>query len=143
MSSSQLSLTGRDSARYEIVFDGGALGNPGLGYGSYEITSNGSILRPVHREEYGDNVTNNQAEYRTLIAALRWLADYLGADRASASVLVNGDSQLVLNQLMGRWKVKNEGLRPFWQEARELIAAFGDVQLVWHDRSNSVRRLGH
>ena len=143
MSYTQHSLTGQATARYEIVFDGGSLGNPGRGYGSYEITSNGSVLRPVHREEYGDNVTNNQAEYRALIAALRWLADTLGPDRAFAKVLVNGDSQLVVNQIMGKWKVKNEGLRPYWQEARELMAAFAEVQLVWHDRSNSVRRLGH
>lgn len=143
MAFAQRSLSGQETARYEIVFDGGALGNPGLGYGSYEITSNGSVLRPVQREEYGDNVTNNQAEYRTLIEALRWLADHLGPERASASVLVNGDSQLVLNQLMGKWKVKNAGLRPYWQEARGLISTFGEVHLVWHDRSNSVRRLGH
>jgi ribonuclease HI len=143
MTNTQLSLTGQATASYEIVFDGGSLGNPGRGYGSYEITSNGTVLRPVHREEYGDNVTNNQAEYRALIGALRWLANTLGPDQASASVLVNGDSQLVVNQLMGKWKLKNAGLRPYWQEARELMAAFADVQLVWHDRSNSVRRLGH
>ena len=49
--------------------------------------------------------------------------------RAFAKVLVNGDSQLVVNQIMGKWKVKNEGLRPYWQEARELMAAFAEVHV--------------
>lgn len=127
---------------FEIVFDGGALGNPGKGYGSYEITSNGGVIRH-QREDYGDNVTNNQAEYQTLIEALAWLASDLGEASATTDVVVNGDSQLVLNQLLGKWKVKNEGLRPLHHQASQLIRRFGRVSLIWHARSNSVRRLGH
>ncbi len=128
---------------YEIVFDGGSLGNPGLGYGSYEITSNGEVLHRVERQEFGQGVTNNQAEYRSLIGALTWLRGYLGETASNARVAVNGDSQLVLNQLRGTWKVKNEGLRPFHAQASSLVRQFGDVTFTWHDRSNSVRRLGH
>jgi len=142
MTAVQQSLPGHSTAGYEIVFDGGALGNPGKGYGSYEITCGGTVIRR-HRHEYGDNVTNNQAEYRTLIEALKWLSSELGDASKSTALLVNGDSQLVLNQLMGKWKVKNEGLRPYHREASDLIRAFAKVSLVWHDRSNSVRRLGH
>jgi probable phosphoglycerate mutase len=128
---------------YEIVFDGGSLGNPGLGYGSYEITSEGTILHRVERQEFGQGVTNNQAEYRSLIGALTWLLEHLGDAARTATVSVNGDSQLVLNQLDGKWKVKNEGLKPFFAEASALRKRFGRVTLTWHDRSNSVRRLGH
>jgi len=127
---------------FEIVFDGGALGNPGKGYGSYEITSEGGVIRH-QREDYGDNVTNNQAEYQTLIEALKWLDRDLGAAAASSRVIVNGDSLLVLNQLLGKWKVKNEGLRPLHREAAQLIQKFKDVSLIWHARNNSVKRLGH
>ena len=127
---------------FEIVFDGGALGNPGKGYGSYEITSEGGVIHH-QREDYGDNVTNNQAEYQTLIEALKWLDRDLGAAAASSRVIVNGDSLLVLNQLLGKWKVKNEGLRPLHREAAQLIRQFKDVALIWHARSNSVKRLGH
>ena len=127
---------------FEIVFDGGSLGNPGKGYGSYEITSGGAVIRH-QREDYGDNVTNNVAEYRTLIEALKWLANELGDEANRATVRVNGDSLLVLNQLMGKWKVKNEGLRPYHREASELIRRFNRVALEWHARSNSVKRLGH
>ncbi len=131
-----------DSGTFEIVFDGGALGNPGKGYGSYEITSAGGVIRH-QREDYGDNVTNNQAEYQTLIEALKWLERDLGAQAATTRVIVNGDSLLVLNQLLGKWKVKNEGLRPLHREAAQLIQKFKDVSLIWHARNNSVKRLGH
>lgn len=127
---------------FEIVFDGGSLGNPGKGYGSYEITHRGSVFRHS-RHEYGDNVTNNQAEYQTLIEALEWLRDDLGDNAKSAHVIVNGDSLLVINQLRGKWKVKNEGIRPLVRRALDLISGFGSVTLTWHDRSNSVTRLGH
>ena len=127
---------------FQIVFDGGALGNPGKGYGSYEITSNGDVLCH-NREDYGDGVTNNQAEYLTLIHALRWLADHLGDRRGTAKVLVNGDSKLVLFQLLKKWKLKNEGLRPLYTEASGLMREFFKVDLVWHPRARSVARLGH
>ena len=128
--------------RFEIVFDGGSLGNPGKGYGTYEITANGQVVRH-QRHDYGDWVTNNEAEYQTLIEALSWLAGALGKESSSTSVLVNGDSQLVLNQLLGRWRVKTETLLPFHQRARSLINEFATVDLVWHGRANSVKRLGH
>jgi len=128
---------------FEIVFDGGSLGNPGKGYGSYEILSNG---KPVDRQseiQYGNGVTNNQAEYLTLIHALRWLKQHLGANAGTASVVILGDSKLVLMQSQGKWKVNNEGLRPLNREVRELLAAFGTTTLTWHARKNSVARLGH
>lgn len=142
MGTTQPTSAGDSGFTFEIVFDGGALGNPGKGYGSYEITSRGNVVRH-QREDYGDNVTNNQAEYQTLIEALKWLATDLGASAVTTGVVVNGDSLLVLNQLLGKWKVKNEGLRPLHREASQLIAKFRDVSLIWHARSNSVKRLGH
>lgn len=128
--------------QYEIVFDGGALGNPGKGYGSYEITRGGAVVRHA-REEYGDNVTNNQAEYLTLILALEWLANELGSTARHATIVVNGDSRLVLNQISGKWKVKHDGLKPLKERATVALRSFKSVELVWHARQNSVQRLGH
>lgn len=130
------------NAAFEIVFDGGSLGNPGKGYGSYEITSGGAVLRH-HREEYGNNVTNNQAEYLTLIRALEWLDTLLEGDRTRSTVLINGDSKLVLNQVQGLWKIKAEPLRPLAERIRELLKGYKKSSLVWHARANSVKRLGH
>lgn len=127
---------------FEIVFDGGSLGNPGKGYGSFEITSGGEVI--CHqREEYGNNVTNNQAEYLTLIRALEWLDRFLDGQRSSAKVRINGDSQLVINQVTGKWKIKAEQLRPYAERIRALMAGYASATIEWHARANSVRRLGH
>ncbi len=130
------------SGVFEIVFDGGSKGNPGLGYGSYEISRDGDVV--AHNEEqYGDHVTNNQAEYRALVHALQWLADHAGDAASSSTVEVYGDSQLVIKQLKGEWKIKDATLRRIAMDARAQMDRFADVHLNWHPRAMSVKRLGH
>jgi len=127
---------------FAIVFDGGSLGNPGKGYGSFQISAPTGVL--AHEKlNFGDRVTNNQAEYRTLIAALERLAADLGGDVAQTAVVVNGDSALVVNQVNGDWKVKHPDLAPLHRRAVELLGAFGKTDVRWHRRSNSVKVLGH
>lgn len=127
---------------YDVIFDGGSKGNPGLGYGSYEITRDGAII--AHTQlDYGDNITNNQAEYMTLLNALQWLADKLADEASSATVTVHGDSQLVIKQLKGEWKIKDARLRRIAMDTREQMRRFKDVTLTWHRRDVSVQRLGH
>ena len=130
---------------YEITFDGGALGNPGKGYGSYLIKADG-IPREVARLEYSQNgelVTNNQAEYRTLLAALRAVLDDVGPDASDVAVNILGDSKLVIEQLSGRWKVKNADLQVLHAQGVKLLKQFKRATLTWHGRSNSVSVLGH
>lgn len=88
-------------------------------------------------------MTNNQAEYQTLIEAMAHLQELLGDRTGSAAVSVEGDSQLVLNQLGGSWKVKNAGLRSLHARASELAGSFGEISYRWHPRARSVRILGH
>lgn len=130
---------------FTIVFDGGSLGNPGRGYGSFKIFRDGGEV--AHEQRTYDHVstrmTNNQAEYRTLIGALEHLRLLIGDRAPSADVVVRGDSQLVINQLLGRWKVRNADLQPLHERARALLRGFGRVQLRWHARANSVDVLGH
>jgi ribonuclease HI len=129
----------------QIVFDGGSKGNPGKGYGSYELRWPG--MQPqVVRLQFGNNVTNNEAEYDTLIAALEAVLKRLqdgGADPATAQLDVRGDSLLVVNQVLGKWKVKEERLGVRCQRVRQLLARFGRWRLSHHDRARSVERLGH
>lgn len=143
--SPDLAGSGPGTDPYVIIFDGGSKGNPGNGYGSYLLVS--PTGREVHEElDYADQypmMTNNQAEYRTLIQALRHLRELL-ADRATTvNVRVEGDSQLVLNQLSGQWKIKNQGLRELHAEASTILPDFGRVEFRWHPRERSVRILGH
>ena len=130
------------AASYEIVFDGGSLGNPGKGYGSFVIRL-GDVEIARQRVEFEGRVTNNQAEYRTLIHALARLRETLGDDSAGAHVRIGGDSALVINQVNGTWKVKNAELAPLRQQVVEGLRAFGRTELAWHRRDRSVRELGH
>jgi ribonuclease HI len=125
-----------------IVFDGGSLGNPGRGYGSYRLRLGDGPWSAAVRLELGSRVTNNEAEYRTLIAGLEDLVARL-PDPANATVEVLGDSQLVLNQVAGRWKVRAGNLVADHARARLLLARFGQAHLVWQPRAESVALLGH
>ncbi len=130
---------------FEIVFDGGSLGNPGKGYGSYILfTPDGGVRRQrLDYSDRGPRVTNNQAEYLTLIRAVEWLRGDLGPAAASATVTIWGDSTLVVNQVNGKWKIKNADLQPLVEQARAALKGFGAWSITWHDRSKSVRLLGH
>ncbi|MCC6704435.1 MAG: ribonuclease HI family protein [Thermomicrobiales bacterium] len=130
---------------FEIYFDGGSLGNPGHGYGSFAIVQGGQelLLEKLDYAHLGNQVTNNQAEYMTLIHGLEKLLQLRAGKEAETIAVVRGDSLLVINQIAGKWKVKNEGLRPLHRRAADLVNRFGRHELVWHDRSNSVRVLGH
>ena len=128
-----------------IVFDGGSLGNPGRGYGSYQIAVGESEPRIV-RLEFGSRITNNEAEYLALINALEDAITTLKAreiDPKAAKVQVLGDSQLVLKQTAGEWRARLPHLQALRDRARGLVDAFGAVALTWHPRLESVRVLGH
>ncbi len=129
-------------ADYTVFFDGGSLGNPGKGYGSYEIAGpDGTIA--ARQVQFGNNMTNNQAEFRAVIAALEDLLERVGPRADALSVAVRGDSQLVIRGLTGEWRVKHPGLQPLHQRAADLLRRFGNVDLAWHPRRESVRTFGH
>jgi len=135
----------RTTADVLLIFDGGALGNPGQGYGSYVYGGLVAALEPI-QVTYPGVTTNNQAEYQTLIKGLRAVLEALGqAGRqpATTALDVRSDSKLVVEQVNGRWKVREAGLQPHVREAQTLLGRFGTWQLSWHARSVSVRILGH
>ncbi len=128
-----------------LVFDGGSLGNPGKGYGSFVYQGVIETPTPV-RLDYPGQTTNNEAEYMTMLHGLRTIIRELERDaRDPASVKVNvlSDSKLVVEQVSGRWKVRHAPLRPFQTEARDLLARFAAWHLQWQPRLESVRLLGH
>jgi ribonuclease HI len=135
---------GRNDADYTIIFDGGARGNPGEGYGSYELRTRAE--RQIERLTFGNHVTNNEAEYRTLIAALHAVLAHLAAANADpkvATLAVRGDSQLVIFQVTGKWKVRTPHIRSLHTEATALLARFKHADVQWQPRAMSVRTLGH
>jgi len=100
--------------------DGGARGNPGpAGYGVRITRDDGSIVEV--KESIGI-ATNNVAEYNGLLAALRW-----AADAGVHSLHVKTDSELMVKQMRGEYRVKNPGLQPLYEEARRLAGRIGQV----------------
>jgi len=133
-----------DGPEYTITFDGGARGNPGAGYGSYELRS--GACAEIVRLTFGNRVTNNEAEYRTLIAALRDLIQRItteGNNPCDVSLAIRGDSQLVIFQITGQWKVRNARIRSLHCDAVTLLEQFGTRDIRWQPREHSVRTLGH
>src|SRR3954468_7943588 len=109
-----------------VYFDGGARGNPGP-------AAVGAVVRAASREppmrlaavsERIGETTNNVAEYRALIAGLE-----AAAATPSRAVKVRGDSKLVIEQVAGRWEVKQSHLRPLVDRVRELLAGYENVDI--------------
>jgi len=111
--------------------DGGSRGNPGpAGYGVRIETHDGSLI-----EEFGDSIgvaTNNVAEYRGLLAALSW-----AISRGCHDVLVRSDSLLLVQQMLGKYRVKNPGLKPLHAEAVRLSLEIGLVRFEHVGRENN------
>ncbi len=131
---------------YVIVFDGGSEGNPGPGYGSYALRRRGDENQRMVRLDFGRDMTNNEAEYETLIAALQGLIERIelaGRSPGEFSLEIRGDSKLVLNQIKGTWKAKDDRMRALRNRARHLLSCFDAHRLVHQDREESVRVLGH
>lgn len=101
--------------------DGGARGNPGpAGYGVSIQDADGAVLDELHG---GLGIaTNNVAEYNGLLAALRW-----AAERGHRKIHIRADSELLVKQMRGEYKVKNEGLKPLFLRACALVRTIGDV----------------
>lgn len=104
-----------------IYSDGGARGNPGpAGIGAIVLVGekNNEISKFI------GETTNNQAEYRAVIEALEWVKSNT-ADKSDLEIECFLDSQLVVEQLNQRYKLKNEGLKPLFWQIRDLIMALG------------------
>jgi probable phosphoglycerate mutase len=101
--------------------DGGSRGNPGpAGYGVQIVDEAGAVVAELHGAL--DNTTNNVAEYNGLLAALAWAVDH-----GQRALHIRSDSELLVKQLRGEYRVKNPGLQPLYQDARALIARIGRV----------------
>lgn len=134
------------SADYVIVFDGGSKGNPGPGYGSYALMETPNGPGGVVRLDFGRTMTNNEAEYESLIAALHGVTERIeSSDRSPKdfTIELRGDSALVINQITGEWKTKDDRMRRLRNQGRDLLRRFENYRLTLHGREESVRVLGH
>src|SRR5947209_4148343 len=105
-----------------IYTDGGSRGNPGPAAYAYVIQQAGEP--DIEVKAYLGRTTNNVAEYTGLVKALEH-ARHVGADR----VTVYSDSELMVKQMNGEYRVKNEGLIPLYEEADRLRRAFASLTI--------------
>jgi ribonuclease H / adenosylcobalamin/alpha-ribazole phosphatase len=102
--------------------DGGARGNPGPAAFGYVIETDDGHVLAAHGERIG-RATNNVAEYRGLVAGMAKAAE-LGVRELD----VVSDSELLVKQMQGEYKVRNAALRELWEEASDLERKFGRVR---------------
>jgi ribonuclease HI len=106
------------SASHRANIDGGSRGNPGpASYGVVVRDAKGEIVAKL--KKYIGRATNNVAEYYGLIAAL----DYAQA-HAIRALHIESDSELLVKQMRGQYKVKSEELRPLFERAKKMSATF-------------------
>lgn len=136
----------RSKADFAVIFDGGSRGNPGPGYGSFVLVRHTDGAERRQRLNLGSRVTNNEAEYDTLIRALEDLLAWIretGLRPEDVSVEVRGDSQLVILQVRGDWKARQARMAARRDRVLALARKFGAVRWVHQPRAASVRALGH
>ena len=128
-----MDLTTTQVNQWKLQFDGGSRGNPGVG-------GAGAVLYKNNQEQWsktfylGDNITNNQAEYKGLIGGLKHVSTL-----DLPNLLVEGDSNLVINQVSGTWRVKNDELKILHDEVQEYINKIKDIRFQHIPRNENKR----
>jgi ribonuclease HI len=111
-----------DTDRLQLFIDGASRGNPGLSGAGIVITKGGKILEGL--AQYLGERTNNQAEYEALIMGLERLKEL-----RVRSVEVMSDSELLVNQVNGKYRVKNPELLKLYKRAKILIREFHEFSI--------------
>lgn len=107
---------------YRLFFDGASRGNPGLaGYGAVIFTENWKIVDECY-SKMSCISTNNQAEYAGLLNGLKMVLR-----NNIQNIDVYGDSKLIIEQMNNRWKVKNEGLKLYYDVCKDICSELSHV----------------
>jgi len=123
-----------------LYVDGASFGNPGPSGIGFVLTQDDQIVSE-HSEDIGWG-TNNQAEYRALLAGLRE-----AIERKIETLSVRSDSQLLMRQVTGEYKVKDRKLKSLMIEIQELIRRFGRVSFEhvrreFNERADELAKAG-
>ena len=111
-------------------FDGATVPNPGRrGIGGLLLGPNGQRIEISRDIGYG---TNNEAEFNAAIAVLE-----AAVEASVTSLIVHGDSKLVIMQTLGEWAIRAKELVPLCKRAQALMRQIGDVQLKWVPREEN------
>lgn len=115
-----------------IHIDGGSRGNPGdAGFGVHVTTPEGEERAALYG--YLGRATNNVAEYQALLHALRY-----ALAKGATCVRLFSDSELVVKQMDGRYRVKHPDMIPLYRQAKALMGRIPDVRLTHVRREQNV-----
>jgi ribonuclease HI len=119
--------------------DGASRGNPGPAAAAVVIKSD-SGNRVAAFAKYLGRHTNNFAEYQALLAALQY-----GLDHEQRRMRVRSDSELLVRQIQGSYKVKSDGLRPLYERACRMIGEFAlfSIDYVPREQNREADRLAN
>lgn len=118
--------------KYEIFTDGGSRGNPGISAFAFVVNFEGKEI--FSSSGFLDISTNNKAEYTALLNALKYVKE-----EGYENVTIYSDSELMVKQIKGEYKVKDEDLRKFYLECRELILKIKNFEIIHVRREKNKR----
>ena len=128
-------------ALYTLYFDGGSINNPGLS-GAGSVIYEDSV--EIWAESYyvGNYETNNTSEYYGLIKGLEY-----AINNNITSLMVKGDSSLIINQVLGKYKVNSPHLIILHRQVMELVSQFENITFMhilrkYNKRADELSRLG-
>ncbi|MDD3399672.1 MAG: ribonuclease HI family protein, partial [Candidatus Pacebacteria bacterium] len=114
-----------------IYTDGGARGNPGPGGIGVVIADNKGKVLKEYGEYLGENITNNEAEYQAVIFGLKKAKALFGKDRIKAAeVEVRADSELLVKQMNGQYKIMEPRIQQLFIAAWNLKIEFSKVSFT-------------
>ncbi len=129
----------KDQGIITAFCDGGSRGNPGpAGFGVYIQDAHGESIGEL--SEFLGKKTNNFAEYSGLLAALNF-----ALEQGYSRLKVVSDSELMVKQIKGQYRVNSSDLRPLYEEAKQRIARLGSFQIqhVLRDKNKNADRLAN
>lgn len=116
-----------------IYTDGGARNNPGP-------AAIGAVIGEKEYSKFLGQATNNEAEYQAVIFALKKVKQIIGKGKSKGvEIEIKSDSELLINQLNGRYKIKEKNLVPFFIEIWNLKQDFGEVKFSQISREENKR----
>jgi len=124
--------------RYYLYTDGGARGNPGP-------AATGVVILDADKKElktassYLGETTNNVAEYAALVQALELVTELTELPLENVEIQAHLDSELIVKQLQGKYKVKNQGLKPLFERVNKLSLPFGKITFVHVPRTENTK----
>jgi ribonuclease HI len=112
-----------------IFSDGGSRGNPGFAAIAFVVQSEKECIQRTYSQFIGIN-TNNQAEYKALIAAMQFVSN------KAEEITCYLDSELVVKQVNGEYSVRNTKLRSLWEKVQDLRLCFKKTTFISVPRTN-------